>query len=210
VTIEAVASDTGSGVKEVRCFYQYCPAGSCGARKLIGLASTPSSPPNVYSVHWTFPGCSLPDDRFTILAVAEDRCRNVSQVSRVDVRLNGRGCGFRFRAGGRASGALVTDLAVPGGRGQVVVDGAQAFFPGPGTAPVSLALEPGAHRLEVTLVEGTRRPGTWRFDLSSLGLERGSLSVVAGEVAQIGPDTVVFRLKGRPGERLVFSFATAR
>jgi hypothetical protein len=196
-------------VKEVRFSYQYCPAGACGARTLIGTATSPSSPPNVYTQNWSFPGCSLSDDRFTILAVAEDNCGNGSDASRVDVRLNGRGCGFRLRAGGRASGALVTDLEVPGGRGQVVVDGAQAFFPGPGTAPVSLALEPGAHRLEVTLVEATGRPGTWRFDLSSLGLEHGSLSVVAGEVAQIGPDTVVFRLKGRPGERLVFSFATA-
>ena len=53
---------------------------------------------------------------------------------------------------------------------------------------------------------GAGRPGTWRFDLSTLGLLPGSLRVVAGEAAQSGSATVVFRLRGKPGERVVFTF----
>jgi hypothetical protein len=34
----------------------------------------------------------------------------------------------------------------------------------------------------------------------------GSLHVVAGDVAQIAGDVVAFRLKGTPGERVVFAF----
>jgi hypothetical protein len=30
--------------------------------------------------------------------------------------------------------------------------------------------------------------------------------VIAGEVAQVGGGAVTFRLRGRPGERVVFSF----
>ncbi len=33
----------------------------------------------------------------------------------------------------------------------------------------------------------------------------GSVRVVAGDVAEIGPDQVAFRLAGQPGERVVFT-----
>jgi hypothetical protein len=198
-----VASDAGSGVKEVRFYYQYCPGGSCGALTLIGSDSTPP-----YSVVWEHLSCTTyPDGTYRIVGRAEDNCGNVSLDSVVTVVL-GHGC-FRSRAG-RTSAAIVSELAVPGGRGQVVADGTQAFFPGVGTVPLSLAVEPGPHRIEATLVDGTGRPGTWRFDLSSLGGTPDALRVVAGQVIQIGPDAVVFRLKGQPGERLVFSFVTSR
>ena len=58
-------------------------------------------------------------------------------------------------------------------------------------------------------MNGPGRPATWRFDLSALGIVPGSVRVVAGEVAQVGPDRVVFRLKGRTGERVVFGFTVA-
>ena len=53
VTVNANASDPspGSGVKEVRFYWQSCPGGACGARNLIG--SDTSSP---YSAVWVFPG----------------------------------------------------------------------------------------------------------------------------------------------------------
>jgi hypothetical protein len=34
----------------------------------------------------------------------------------------------------------------------------------------------------------------------------GSVRVIAGAVARIGPGEIAFRLAGRPGERLLFSF----
>ena len=39
----------------------------------------------------------------------------------------------------------------------------------------------------------------------ALGVGPGSLRVIAGEVAEIGPDQVAFRLAGQPGERVVFT-----
>jgi hypothetical protein len=123
------------------------------------------------------------------------------------VRLTGRGC-FRADAASASSvaAAWVSDLAPPGARGQVVVDGVQAVFPGSGVETFSLPLGPGAHRFEATLVDGPGRPGTWRFDLSALGLSPGSLRIVAGEALQAGPANVVFRLRGKSGERVVFTF----
>jgi hypothetical protein len=56
------------------------------------------------------------------------------------------------------------------------------------------------------LVEGQGKRGTWRFDFGGAGVIAGSLRVVAGEVELVTPDTIVFRLGGRPGERVVFSF----
>jgi hypothetical protein len=94
-------------------------------------------------------------------------------------------------------------LAVPGARGQVVVDGVQQAGAGPGAGPPSPSLGPGPHRLEAVLVDGEGRPGTWRFDLSGAP---GSIRVVAGEVEDLGPGHVTFRLTGVPGERAVFSF----
>ena len=94
------------------------------------------------------------------------------------------------------------------------MDGAQAVFPSAGTESFTTPLGPGPHRFEATLVDerggdGRRSAGSWRFDLSSLRLTPGSLRVVAGEVAQVAGDVVVFRLRGRAGERVVFGFDVA-
>ncbi len=102
-------------------------------------------------------------------------------------------------------GIWVSELDVAGGRGQVVVDGAQASFPGAGIVAQSLALPPGLHRFEAVLVDAEGRPGLWRFTLSTLGVTPGSIRVVAGAVAEIGSDQVAFRLAGQPGERVVFT-----
>jgi len=90
----------------------------------------------------------------------------------------------------------------------VIVDGTQAVFPGSGTEALSAPAGAGVHRFEATLVEGSR-PGTWRFDLSALGVAPGTLRVVAGEAALAGPSSIAFRLRGKPGERVVFTFETA-
>jgi hypothetical protein len=209
--IEAAASDAApsSGVKEVRFSYRYCPGtpAVCGSANLVGVDST--SP---YSVTWFFPtDCQLqPENRFRIVARAEDNCGNISAEAGVDVRLEGRGCGFRAATSAPFStGAWTSTLTVPDGRGQVVVDGTQAVFPGPGTEAFSAPAGAGAHRFEATLVDGGSRPGTWRFDLVALGVAPGTLRVVAGEAAVAGPSSIAFRLRGKPGERVVFTFETA-
>ncbi len=186
----------------MRFYWQYCPGGACGPRNPTGVDTTAP-----YSAVWVFPvSCSTyPEDRFRILARAEDICGNLSQDAAVDVRIPGR-C---FRAGsGRieATGAWVSELSVSEGRGQVVVDGTDAVFPAAGTSTFSLPLGPGGHRFEATLVDGAGRSGTWRFDLATLNPRAGSLRVVAGDVAQAGSAEVVFRLRGKPGERVVFTF----
>jgi hypothetical protein len=123
----------------------------------------------------------------------------------MDVRLIGRGLCMRGDARSGNAGTWVSELSVAGGRGQVVVDGTDAVFPAGGVERFTAAAGPGTHRFEATLVDATGRPGAWRFDLSALGAVPGSLRVVAGEAAVAGPSVVVFRLRGRPGERVVFS-----
>jgi hypothetical protein len=214
VQIVATASDPapGSGVKEVRFSYQYCPGGACGADVAIGSAATAP-----YSVSWSNqPSCgSAPEDRFKLLARAVDNCGNVSDPAFVDVRSVGRGC-FRFSSTQARSVAWQSDLRLEGGRGQVVVDGAEAVFPNAGPESFASALGPGVHRFEATLVDArsdARRDGgaggTWRFDLSALRLRPGSLRIVAGDVAELAADTVAFRLRARSGERVVLAFEVA-
>jgi len=176
----------------------------CGALNLIGTDATAP-----YGVTWLFPSCSLSENRFRIVARAEDNCANVSADSGVDVRLEGRGC-FRGEPAQRpsATGAWTSTLSLANGRGQVIVDGTQAVFPGSGTEAFSAPAGAGAHRLEATLVDGASRPGRWQFDLSALGVAPGTLRVVAGEAALAGPSSIAFRLRGKPGERVVFTFET--
>jgi hypothetical protein len=107
----------------------------------------------------------------------------------------------------QSSAALQSELSVPGGRGQLVVDG-DAVFVRDGRSPVTLRGGSRATRVEATLVDA-RAAGTWRFDLGSVpGLAPESIRVVAGEVVQSAGGILVFRVHGRPGERIVFSFAT--
>jgi hypothetical protein len=213
VTISADASDPSpsSGIKNVTFSWKYCPSGVCGAEHSLGADSTAP-----YEAVWVFPTCgSTPEDRYAIFVVAEDNCGNTSTVSRKDVRLIGRGCDVRPSAAGASGNARgnaatwVSELSVEGGRGQVVVDGTDAVFPAGGVETFTAEAGPGTHRFEATLVDSAGRPGSWRFDLTALRAVPGSLKVVAGEAAVAGSAAVVFRLRGRPGERLVFSVEVA-
>ena len=46
--------------------------------------------------------------------------------------------------------------------------------------------------------------GTWRFEVP--GARPGSLRALSGEPLSIAADAIVFRLRGRPAERVVFTF----
>lgn len=104
-----------------------------------------------------------------------------------------------------------TQLDVPNASGQVVVNGASAVFSGPGRSNAVAVGRRGENRIEAQLVQAGGKPGTWRFELAATpSLEPGSIRVVAGDVALVTGDTIVFQLKGTPGERLVFTFRTGR
>jgi hypothetical protein len=109
-----------------------------------------------------------------------------------------------------------SQLLVPGGTAQVVFNGRAVSYLGEGRAYGALDLggENAARRdvrVEAVLIEADG-PGLWRFRLDVAGktggrlIEPGSLQAVAGVVDLQGPDTLVFRMKGLSGERVVFSF----
>ena len=144
-----------------------------------------------------------------VQAYAADTCGNATYSSAVPITVGGI-C-LMESASGRpeAAGTLVSELGVAGGAGQVVVNG-EAVFPRAGHSPLAVRLRSGENRVEATLVEG-RSAGEWRFDIASVpGFRPESLRVIAGEVSRAGGATVAFRLRGRPGERIAFSFRVER
>jgi hypothetical protein len=193
----------------VRFSYIYRPLS--GDLPEVGIGSD-NSGPSPYTIIWTLPTCSqAPEDRFRIIARAVDNCGNVSAIAPVDVRSIGRGC-FRSASVSAQAASWGSELQPAGARGQVVVDGTNVVFPSAGKESFATPLGAGPHRFEATLVEGAGRGGTggsWRFDLQALRVAPGSLQVVAGDVVQLGADAVVFRLRGRAGERVVFAFEVA-
>lgn len=109
----------------------------------------------------------------------------------------------------RLTAAVVTwasELQVAGGSGQLILNGASGAHQGPGRSQGSGEARRGDNRFEATLVEGRGQPGTWRFELAG-AFRPGSLRVVAGELQLVTAEAIVFRLAGRPGERIVFAFS---
>ena len=64
----------------------------------------------------------------------------------------------------------------------------------------------GHNLLEAELLAG-RGAGSWRFEIA--GAVPGSLRPVAGEVLLLTADAITFRLEGKPGERVAFSYEVA-
>ena len=100
-----------------------------------------------------------------------------------------------------------SDLAVEGGRLQVVVNGSSASFPGRGRAYGVASLANGENRVEATVVEAAGKPGLWRFDImNEQNVSPGSIHVLAGQVVNVAASSITFRLQGAPGERVEFTF----
>lgn len=198
ILLQATASDGGSGVARVEFYWQ---RGS--APQLIG---TDDSGP-AYTLAWSYCG-QVPNGSFDVFARAVDGCGNEATSNSRNVT-QGSDC-LPAAASAAPAVAWRSELAVPGGRGQMILNGSEVFF----------AVEAGArhraaqprrrqNRIEAVLVEGGGRPGTWRFDLSASGIAPGSVRVIAGDAAAVSGDVVVFRLAGRAGERVVFEFAAS-
>jgi hypothetical protein len=98
-----------------------------------------------------------------------------------------------------------SQLDVAGASAQVVVNGRTAAFVGQGRSVGGADAARGVNRVEATLVRADGRAGTWRIELDS-AVTPGSLRVLAGDVVTAGPTAVVFRMRGQPGERVVFAF----
>jgi hypothetical protein len=93
------------------------------------------------------------------------------------------------------------------GRLQVVVNGASPAFPGSGRGFGTARLVNGENRVEAVVVESAGKAGVWRIDLKpSEAIQAGSLRVISGEVTLLGPTSATFRLSGKTGERIVFTF----
>jgi PKD repeat protein len=100
---------------------------------------------------------------------------------------------------------VVSRLEAAGARLQATLNGAPLAPPAPGMSAWAIEPRAGDNRLEAQLGEGAA--GTWRLELAGVrGLEPGSVRALAGDVISVGPDAVVFRLKGRAGERFGLAF----
>jgi hypothetical protein len=98
-----------------------------------------------------------------------------------------------------------SDLALEG-RLQIVHDGSVSFA-GRGKTYGMSGLAGEETRVEATLVDAADKPGLWRFDLlTTSAVAAGSIRVISGDPVQISSTSVTFRLQGRAGERVVFSF----
>ena len=115
--------------------------------------------------------------------------------------------GVRLTSPEKGSLGWSSDLALDGGRLQIVVNGASASFPGRGRAYGVASLAVAENRVEATVVEGSGKPGLWRFDvMNSENVVAGSIRVLAGEVVNVAASSITFRLQGTPGERVSFTF----
>jgi hypothetical protein len=119
----------------------------------------------------------------------------------------GATAGLRNRSGGAGPLAWTSMLDVAGASGQILVNGRTLALAAEGRSTGNAPSQSGTNRIEATLVESRGGTGTWRFELTSTErLRAGSLRVVAGSVAEITADSVVFRLTGSAGERIAFTF----
>jgi hypothetical protein len=157
------------------------------ATDICGNSSTDQ---RAISVRQAFDGSGLPCSQTFSIPGAPASSSNEVRVQSLD----------------RRPATWVSQLDVVGGRGQVVLNGSDALFPVAGRAPLSVRPRSGGNRVEAQLVQGQGRAGLWRFELAGDRTVAGSLRVIAGEVALVTGDVVVFRLKGQPGERVVFTF----
>jgi hypothetical protein len=195
VLVAATASDGGgSGIDRVEFYWR---RGS-GAPTPVGSDRDPP-----YQLSWNYCAAAIPHTAFDVVARAFDRCGNRGEDSRNVSQSNN--CQTFAEGTASASFSWASDLRVAG-RAQVVLNGADAFFAGAGRTVQTAMRRAGQNRIEAVLVEGDGRPGTWRFDLAGAGVRAGSLRVLAGDVLLAGSDEVVFRVRGRSGERVVFAF----
>ncbi len=145
---------------------------------------------------------------FDVEVRATDTCGNSSAFSVVTIQMTQPGYGGYGTPIRKQSQHVVfsSDLDIEGGSGQVVVNGQSANSPGRGRSFAMPDVRTGENRVEGTLVNAAGKAGTWRFEFAQNEIAAGSLRVVAGDVVLVTGNAVTFRLRGTPGERVVFTF----
>jgi hypothetical protein len=146
-------------------------------------------------------------DCYRLDATATNSCTGAT-ADAVSVNFRFGYCTFFSAAKSRGRDLVwSSDLGLDGARLQVVVNGGGSSFPARGRSYGAAASVEGTNRVEAVLVEASGKPGLWRFDLmTQSAVAPGTLRVISGEPVQISSSSVTFRLQGRVGERVVFTF----
>ena len=138
---------------------------------------------------------------YQLTSQATDTCGNVATSAPVWVFCSG---GDLTRVDKSSNATWTSQLEAPGTSGRVSWnDVPQAVASGrhQGIAKVRR----GDNRVDAELVDGQGKPGLWRFELSGV-VAAGSLRVLSGDVVQATDTVVVFRVAGKAGERVSFTF----
>jgi hypothetical protein len=201
-----------SGIDHV----DYYGLDSTGAPVLLGTSFTPTNYLVTVTDFLTVGNtCQPPPLAVQVFAKAFDLCGNITVSPQVTIQVqNTNMCSLapaQVRESSRptdnkSGAAWVSQLDVPEGRGQVVLNSSSVLFPGAGRVALAASARSGENRVEATLVQAAGKPGLWRFELAADHVVAGSLRVIAGPVALVTGDEVVFKMKGQPGERVVFTF----
>jgi hypothetical protein len=144
------------------------------------------------------------DACYKAVAVASNTCGRLTATDTHQFSVNFNLCVILPGPGLRGM-TVSSDLALPGGRLQVILNGNAAFYPLAGRSVATAEPREGENRIEATLVGG-QGPGTWRFELPAGTVRPGSLRVVSGEATLVTETAVVIRLAGAPGERVLITF----
>jgi hypothetical protein len=158
------------------------------------------------------------DDTFTVASfpspsdcdsIAGSSCTLVPTAART-VRVT---CDYFYSPAPPMAAAVLasvrTSMEALGARGRVMVDGVGLTPVEPG-AIRQVTFSPRGEHLVEAVVDAGRSPGLWRFDLGEAAVADGTLRVLSGEVVGMSPGSVVFRITGKAGERISFSFVTTR
>jgi hypothetical protein len=194
-------SATATNATQVEFKAQFCSAG-CGV--LVADNSIVKTAPfsgTLFVAHG--------DGEYLMTATASNACGAPPVTSPPHHFFDHDSCGcpctFLERAQGLRA-AWSSDLGLEEGRLQLALNGEAPMFLTYGTASGTVRLADGENRVEGVLV-GAARPGPWRFELPATdAVQPGSLRVISGDVLQLGPTSVTFRLRGTQGERIAFTF----
>jgi len=168
--------------------------------------ATGSAPNFTATLTLNNPPISTPPKCYQVGAIATNSCGTAASTS-VQIILANSCYPVIAARDVKESLAWSSDLDVEGGQLQVIINGSATSYPGAGRAYGMGALIDGPNHVEATLVEGKGKAGLWRFEfLSSQAIASGSIRVLAGNAVTVGASAITFRLKGTPGERIVFTF----
>jgi hypothetical protein len=204
-----ISKETGSGFGTVRSN----PAGincdgGCGFQQAdFGLGTvvvlTATADPGSTLTNWTRACSGFGSSPTCTLTMTASQTAGI----RFDAIIPAPGASSEREAPASAAPDIVPftiELQIPGGRGQVAVNGQVTTSVTPGVVRATMALRRGENRVEAWLTEASAA-GVWRFELGD-AVEPGSLAVQAGDVQVVTGDSVAFRVRGKAGERLVFTF----